>query len=254
MSRLLSAYRASHEQGFVPIFVNSGGDSKMLVEACVDAGAKGIEYTLRRPDADEMIPWIRENYPDLFLLAGSTIEDDDIVRHARKQHPHLLTLGELADMGVDGFVSAIGMSPETIKKYSPTHVVIPAAMTVSEALFMVKAGAHFIKVLGPDVSLVKMCRNAASFDYCPIFVTGGMTSERLSEAIDAGAVLIGSGFDLTLEGLSADAGLDQVTERVAMYMNAVKVVRAKKWPDLERAAGADVQTWLESLPHYHPFG
>ena len=253
MSRLFSAYRAFHEQGFVPIFVDDPFDSRGLVEASLAAGAKGIEYTLRRRDAHKMIPWIREHYPDLFLLVGSTIEDDDILLNARKRHPQLLTIAELNDMGVDGFVSMIGWSPETISKYSATRLIIPAAATVNEAFFQVKAGAHFVKLLGPDIDLVKKCRHDASFDYCPILVTGGMTPERLPDAIAAGAVIIGSGFDLILKGLPADVGVDQVTQRLVCYLDAVRHARAQKWPELERMTGTDGNTWLDCLPHYHPF-
>jgi len=56
MSRLFDAYRAFHEQGFIPIFTEDGFDSRMLIDACVAAGLKGIEYTLRKRDADTMIP------------------------------------------------------------------------------------------------------------------------------------------------------------------------------------------------------
>ena len=52
---LLDIYRAVHEQVFLPIFVQDHFDTKTLVEACVQAGCKCIEYTLRRADADEMI-------------------------------------------------------------------------------------------------------------------------------------------------------------------------------------------------------
>ena len=86
----------------MPIFVNNGFDSKMLVEAGIEAGCRAIEYTLRRGDAHRMIPWIRENYPDLYLLVGSTLEDARIVRKMREKHPQLLTVEELARYSVDG--------------------------------------------------------------------------------------------------------------------------------------------------------
>src|SRR5438046_1863577 len=47
-NRVFEAYRAFHDQVFMPIFVEDGYDSKLLIEACVAAGMKGIEYTLRR--------------------------------------------------------------------------------------------------------------------------------------------------------------------------------------------------------------
>ena len=41
MSRLFEAYRAIHEQAFMPIFTENGTDSRQLVEACVDEGISG---------------------------------------------------------------------------------------------------------------------------------------------------------------------------------------------------------------------
>ena len=65
MNRLIEIYRAMHRQAFMPIFCRDDFDSRAEVEACVAAGCTVIEYTLRRPDAREMIPWVRKNYPDL---------------------------------------------------------------------------------------------------------------------------------------------------------------------------------------------
>ncbi len=253
MSRLFDAYRAGHEQGFLPIFVQDDFDSKMLIEACVKAGCKCIEYTLRRPDAHKMIPWIRENYPDLYLLVGSTLDNENIVVKARKRHPQLLSLAELSAMGIDGFVSMIGWSLESIRKYSPRCVVAVSAMTVTEAFQQVGAGAHFIKVLGSDLNLVKRCRSDAAFGYCPILVTGGMTPHRIPEAIEAGAIIVASGFDLILKGQPSDISCTKAAELLSVYLNATRQAREKYWPEMTRAIGTDKQAWLDSLPHHHPF-
>lgn len=253
MSRLFDAYRAFHEQGFVPIFVDDEFDSKMLVEACVEAGMKGIEYTLRRRDAHEMIPWIRKNYPDLYLIVGSTLDDDNILAKMKCRHPQLRTLAEVAAMDVDGFVSMIGWHEESIRKYAPTHIVVPTAMTVNEAFFQVGAGAHMAKLAGSDLGFVKRCRGGAAFGYCPIIVTGGMTPERIPEAMDAGAVLVATGFDLTLKGEPKDVSKGKVVEVMRCYLDATREARAKSWPEMSAAIGGDRQEWLDSLPHYHPF-
>jgi len=253
MSRLLEAYRAVHEQGFLPIFVDDEYDSKMLVEACIAAGMKAIEYTLRRRDAHKMVPWIRENHPDLFLLVGSTLDDEKIVRKMKRRHPQLLTVAELDAMDVDGYISMLGWSPESIRKYSATRLIMPTAMTVNEALFQVAAGAHFAKLHGSDLGLVKRCRQSAAFDYCPILVTGGQTTEKIPETIDAGAILIATGFDLTIEGEPLDVAPEKVADAMKAHMDAVRVARARKWPELDAAIGGDPQTWLDALPHYHPF-
>jgi len=253
MSRLHDAYRAIHNQGFIPIFVDDEFDSRMLLDACLAAGMKAIEYTLRRRDAHQMIPWIRARYPDLYLLVGSTMDNDMIVAHCRRKFPQLLTIAELDAMDVDGYVSMIGWHEETIRKYAPRRIVMPTASTVNEAFFQVGAGAHFAKLFGGDLALVRRCRGDAAFGYCPIIVTGGMTTERIPEGIEAGAILIASGFDLTLRGEPKNISAKKVTEVMKRYMEVTQEARVRRWPQLAAAATAPWAQWLDALPHYHPF-
>lgn len=253
MSRLFDAYRAFHEQGFIPIFCKDEFDSKRQVEACVRAGFKGIEYTLRKEDAREMIPWVRKNYPDLYLIVGSVIDDDAIVRQMRDKHPQLMTLDEIAGLDVDGFVSMIGWTEASIRKFAPTHLIMPTAMTVREALLQTACGAHFQKLSGSNLGFVKRCRGQAAFDYCPILVTGGQTPDKMEETFAAGAVAVGTGFDLTLKGRPADIGVEEIESVMREYATAARAARKKAWPKLAKADGGPKDAWLASLPHYHPF-
>ncbi len=254
MSRLLDAYRALHEQAFIPIFVRDHiPDSKKLIEGCLEAGMRVIEYTQRRSDAPTMIPWIRKNYPDLYLLVGSTLDDDAIITKQRVKFPQLRTVGELEAMDVDGFVSMIGWSEESIKKYHSSRIVIPAVSTLREAFLNIAAGAHFVKVPGSNPDLIKSYRWEAAFDYCPLFATGGLTPDRIPIAVDAGAVITATGFDLTLKECSADVSVKEIAAIMKQYMETAQNAQHTKWPELAKAADADNQTWLNALPHYHPF-
>lgn len=253
MNKLFQVYRSVHEQTFIPIFIQDDFDSKKLVEACVEAGCTCIEYTLRRQDADTMIPWIREQYPQLHLLVGSTIDDEKIVKKMKVKHPQLLTVSELEDIGVDGFVSMIGWSFESIRKYSKSRIVIPTAMTVTESLQQVGAGAHFTKIMGPDLDFVRRCRAAAAFDYCPIMITGGMTIERIPEAVEAGGILIGSGFDLILKGMSHKLSCKEISLFLKKYIEASQKAKIMSHPELSETESMDAEQWLGALPHYHPF-
>lgn len=253
MSRLFEAYKAFHQQGFIPIFTGDGFDSKKLVEACVMAGFKCIEYTLRRDDADRMIPWIRKTYPELYLLVGSTVDDDRIIAKMKKRYPQLLTLAQIDAMDADGMVSMLGWSFESIRKYSQRRMVVPTAMTVTEALQQVSAGAQFIKLHGDNLGFVKKCREKATFDFCPILVTGGMTLERIPEAVAAGAMVAGAGFDLILKGRSAEVTAKEIADILKKFREVMYEARLKVWPDMMKAVGGDSAAWLDSLPHYHPF-
>lgn len=253
MADLFEVYRAFHEQAFVPIFCQDTFDSRRQVEACVAAGCRGIEYTLRKPDARDMIPWVRREYPDLFLIVGSTLDNDDLIKGMRRRHPQLMTLDELASIGVDGFVSQLRWSEENIRKYASTHLLIPNAATHNEAYEQICAGAHVAKINGPDLAPVKKARAVAAFDYCPILVTGGMDTERIPDAFDAGAVMVGSGFDLTLKGKPDDVSAEEIRKITEQYLRVSQLARTRAWPELAAADAGPREAWLAALPHWHPF-
>ena len=253
MTRKRETYRAMHRQAFLPIFCQDGFDSRAQVEACVAAGCACIEYTLRKDDAREMIPWIRRKYPDLHLLVGSTLDSEKIVRQMQRRHPQLMTIAELADLGVDGFVSMINWSAASLRTYADSHVICPTAMTVGEALSQVDCGASFIKLAGQDLPLVRRCRAPAAFDSMPILVTGGQTLEAIPAAFQAGVVLVGSGFDLTLKGHGPDVAMETICQVTERYLRAAQDARAAAWPALAAADDGPQDAWLDALPHWHPF-
>jgi 2-keto-3-deoxy-6-phosphogluconate aldolase len=253
MTRIVEAYRAIHQQSFIPIFTEDGYDPHLLLEACLLAGCKGIEYTLRRRDANRMIPWIREQYPDLYLLVGSTLDSDEVVQQARHRHPQLMTLTEMADMGVDGFVTMVGFHEETIRCFGSKHLIFSSVMTLPEAYRATVAGAHFCKMFGPGVELVKLCRSEGGFGFCPVMVTGGVTLDRVTPLISAGAAVLGSGFELILRDLPQPRTSKTIASLLQKYIETAHEAQRATWPSLEDNAVADMDTWLASLPHHHPF-
>ena len=147
----------------------------------------------------------------------------------------------------------IGWSLESIRKYSPKRLVIPTAMTITEAFQQTAAGAHFIKMVCSDLDQVRLFRSAPVFDFCPIFLTGGMTLARIPQGVEAGAVLVGAGFDLILKGRPGNVSRKTVTHALSQYIEAARAAREKAWPRLARAIGGKRELWLQALPHHHPF-
>jgi 2-keto-3-deoxy-6-phosphogluconate aldolase len=246
-------YKAVHKQGFIPIFVKDDRDTDTLVEACVKAKLKVVEYTLRREDANTAIPRIIKEHPELHMLAGSVLDAPDVIRGLRGRATQLLTIDELAEAGVDGFISMFEFTPETLARYTDTHFMAPCAQTPNEALRMTRLGAHLIKMTGPDLSLVKRTRQAPSHGFAPIFITGGMTVERIPEAVEAGGICFASGFDLILKNAPADIDSDGMAEEILKFVDAVDAARRRIHPEMMRETTSDDEAWLDSLPHYHPF-
>lgn len=253
MPELLKHYRRVHEQGFLPIIVEDGRDARIEVEACVAAGMKAVEFTLRHHDSRVLIPWIRRNYPDLTLLIGSNIPDDKILQNRRNYYPQLMTLEEVVDLDVHGLVSLLPWPTELIEKYSKTHLVFPCAATHTEAFMQIRAGAHMAKVIGPATDVIKKCHLGASFEYCPVFVTGGQTLEVIPQSIAAGAICVAAGFDDSIKHMGMDITVDAVASRMTEYLEKTHQARAEVYPEYTANISSEDKQWLKSLPHYHTF-
>ncbi len=249
-AKLLKNYRNIYEQAFMPIFVKDGFDTQTLIEGCKLAGVSAVEYTLRRPDAHTVLPTLKEKMQGVTVLVGSTIDCDKVVLQMKGKNPQLLTIDEVAPF-VDGLVSMLPYSDETIKKYKDSHILVPTAETSGEALRQMSAGATFIKVCGPDFSFSKSLHAAPTFNYCPTFITGGVTIERMVEAYEAGNVLTAAGFDLILKGEDAKTlTKERVCEKLLTFINAAKKARAEVYPQLKDVDKMTDDEFIASLPNY----
>ena len=133
-----------------------------------------------------------------------------------------MTVAELSPF-VDGFVSMLPFSDETLERYAATHLCIPNAQTGGEALRQVGKGAAFIKVLGPDFSFSKQLHATPTFGYCPTYITGGVSRDRMEEAFACGNVLCAAGFDVILRELDPkDATAENVAERIRSFVSTAK--------------------------------
>ena len=250
MSLLFKKFRKVVEQCFVPIFVRDSFDTETLLRGCELAGVDALEYTLRREDAHVVIPRLKKRFVDKVVFVGSTIDDEKIVSQMKRKFPQLLTLSQLAPH-VDGFVSMLPYSDETLIQYSHSHLLIPSAESSGDALRQMKNGATVIKVCGPELALVKKLHALPTFNYCPTFFTGGATLERMDEVFAAGNILVGSGFDLLLKGEDhTTLTAEHVADRIRMYINAAQTARAKVLPQLKDTADLSDESFIQILPNY----
>ena len=246
---LLKRFRRVCDQAFVPIFVHDAFSTETLLEGCRLAGVRAIEYTQRREDSNQVIPTLRKRFPETTVMVGSTIDCEAIVRQMRRHHPQLLTISELAPY-VDGFVSMLPYSDETLEAYRDTHLLIPTAETSGEALRQMRHGATVIKVCGPDFSLSKFLHAAPTFNYCPTFLTGGVTPERMPEAYACGNMLTAAGFDLILKGEDPAALTpEKVAERLNFFIETARTARAEAQPFWKTASALSDEDFVAAFPH-----
>ncbi len=251
-NQLFRAYRKLIEQAWIPIFVDDAFDTEILLEGCRLAGLDVIEYTLRRRDAKQIVPTLKSRLPDTVILMGSTVDSEEIVQERKRRFPQLMTLSELEPY-VDGFVSMLPYSDETLQKYRHTHLCIPTAETGGEALRQIKSGAAIIKVLGPDLSLSKRLHALPTFNYCPTYVTGGITTERMEDAFSAGNILCATGFDVLLKGIDPSALTPElVAERILSFVAAAIDARNRVCPSLKDTAHLSDEEFRAALPNYCP--
>lgn len=249
-SKLFSDYRKIYEQAFMPIFVKDSFDTDTLIEGCKLAGVGAVEYTLRREDANVVLPTLKQKMDGVTVLVGSTIDCDKVVEQIKQKNSQLLTIDEVAPY-VDGLVSMLPYSDKTIEKYKDSHIIIPTAETSGEALRQISAGATFIKVCGPDFSFSKSLHAAPTFNYCPTFITGGVTLERMREAYEMGNVLTAAGFDLILKGEDAKTlTKERVCERLLKFINTAKTARAEIYPQLKDIDKMTDSEFISALPNY----
>jgi len=252
-----SRYVIIHKQGWIPIFIEDGLDAVMLAEICVENGLKTIEITCRRSGVVKDIKAVKAAFPELIILAGSTVDSDSIVGFLRKQKPDMPTLEELADIGVDGFVGLLPFMRDTIEKYRKDLILIPGQETIMEAYRSIQYGAHFVKFCSVSPERIKLINGDATHKIFPLFATGGISHDRIADYLKAGAVSLGTGWDLILKGLDLkhepSSDRSSIAQRLRLYTDAAFAAQKSFIPDFVRKREMDDDGYINALTHYHPF-
>jgi len=254
-------YVAVHKQGWLPIFVDDGFDAVFLADVCVEGGCSVIETTCRRPNVLEEIKRIKQQHPSLKILVGSTVDSDRFVSFLNDKGKEFPSLDVLADIGVDGFVSLFPFLDQTLEKYRNTHFLMPGVETVGEAYKAVDKGAHFAKLFAAAIhggaDYVRHFCTAPTHKLLPLFVTGGVTTQRIPEYLTAGAVLLGGGWDLMLgdeyNGLRERNKRETLVNALKKFRDVFHDARRLLCPHFYEALDETDETYLAAIHHYHPF-
>ncbi len=258
MTQTVEHYLRVLWQGFVPIFVADAFDAVALAEASVAAGANVVEITCRRSDVRDDIRRVVRQFPDLTVLVGSVVDDGRLLTHLRLRRPDFPSLDELADLGVHGFVSALPLSERSIARLAGGHVMIPGVETAWEAVRVLEAGAHFAKlfyVAGTgEAGRIRILASAPFHGLLPLFVTGGVTLDKIEPYTLAGAAVLGSGWDVLMgsnyQAAQANPKLAELTQALSPFLTRSHDVRKQVGsPTLD----TDDRRLLDTLPFVHPF-
>lgn len=198
------------ESGVVAVIrAESKEQGRLIIEAVKKGGVKALEITMTVPGAVNIIDELTEAYKDEDVIIGAgTVLDPETARAC------ILA-------GAKYIVSPY--FDENTAKLCNRYAIpyMPGVMTPAEVVKALEYGVDILKVFpgnafGP--SIIKAFKGPMpQGNYMP---TGGVSLDNVHEWVEAGAVAVGTGSDLTKGAKTGDYQL--VTETAAAFVAAFK--------------------------------
>jgi len=195
------------------------GDSKEEALKIVDAVSKGgikiMELTMTVPNPIEVVKEVAEKYKGTNVIVGAgTVLDSETARAC------ILAGAQ--------FIVSPSLDEATLKlcnRYKVT--VMPGVMTVKDAITAFEYGVDVVKIFPANLygpSVIKSFKGPLpQGDFMP---TGGVTVANLHEWVEAGAVAVGTGGDLTKGAKTGDYELVEKTAKE--FVEAYRKAKEKK--------------------------
>jgi 2-dehydro-3-deoxyphosphogluconate aldolase/(4S)-4-hydroxy-2-oxoglutarate aldolase len=173
------------ETGIFPgIRVDSGDHALFCTQTLWGAGIPVAEITMTVPGGVDVIRTIAEGFPEMVVGAGTVLDAE--------------TAKRCLDAGAR-FITSTGMIPAVIEETLKANVVcIPGALTPTEVIACLQAGADFVKIfpvaaLGADLYVRSL---KLPLPQVRVIAAGGVTMKNAVEFIRAGASALGLGMEL----------------------------------------------------------
>jgi 2-dehydro-3-deoxyphosphogluconate aldolase/(4S)-4-hydroxy-2-oxoglutarate aldolase len=183
-----------------------------IADACALGGITALEVTFTVPGAAGVIEHLAKKCSKEILLGAGTVLDPETAR--------------IAILAGAQFVVSPALNPETARLCNRYQVpYMPGAATIGEVIAAMECGAVIVKVfpgeiLGP--AFVKAVKGP--LPQAQLMPTGGVSLENVAQWINAGAVAIGVGGNLTAGAKSGDFAS---TTRIArQFVEKIKEARA----------------------------
>lgn len=173
------------------------GDSKdqaiKIVDAAVKGGIKIMELTMTVPNPLEMIKEAVEKYKGTDVIIGAgTVLDTETARAC------ILAGAQ--------FIVSPSLDVDTLKICNKYKVLVtPGVMTVKDAITALEYGVDIIKIFPGNLygpSVIKSFKGP--LPQGAFMPTGGVSVENIHEWIEAGAVVVGTGSNLTKGAATGD--------------------------------------------------
>jgi 2-dehydro-3-deoxyphosphogluconate aldolase / (4S)-4-hydroxy-2-oxoglutarate aldolase len=204
------------EIGIIPaVRVFSPEDALFASEALLSGGIPVIEITMTVPRAAEVIAALRRSDSEMILGAG-TVLDLDTARRS-------LDAGAM-------FLTSTGLDLEVVEFANKEKIpIIPGALTPSEVMMAMKAGADFIKIYpcsamgGP--TYIRALKGP--FPKVRLIATGGVTQQTAMDFMRAGASAVGVGQDLLPRDAVRNRNMLWIHELARRFMATVQEGRPR---------------------------
>lgn len=204
------------ETGIVAVIrAENSQDAFKIVEAVKAGGIDAIEITMTVPGAVDVIKKLSANYSNNEILIGAgSVLDAETARTC------ILAGAE--------YIVGPALNIEMIKlcnRYK--KIVIPGAMSVTEVIKAMEAGADIVKIFpatlfGPKI--IKAIKGPVP--QAQLLPTGGVNLDNIADWIKAGSFAVGAGSALTNGAKTGD--YDLVTKVAKEFIERIKSYKFDK--------------------------
>jgi len=202
------------DDGLVAVIrAESREQAARIAEACAEGGVAALEITFTVPGAAGVIEHLAKEFSRKILLGAGTVLDPETARIAILAGAH--------------FIVSPALNLDTARLCNRYQVpYMPGAATIKEVIEGMECGSDIIKVfpgeiLGPGfIRAVK-----GPLPQAQLMPTGGVGVENAADWIDAGAVAIGAGGNLTAGAKTGDYA--SITRVARQLVEKIKEARAK---------------------------
>ncbi len=207
------------EIGIVPaIRVTSADDAFFVADTIIGGGIPILEVTMTVPGALDVVAGLRQRHPDAVVGSGTVLDS--------------ATARSCLDAGAM-FITSTGFDQEIVEAAHKGKIAaIPGALTPSEVMAALRAGADMIKIFpcaavggAPYIRALR-----APFPHVPFIASGGVHQQTAAHFIEAGAAALGIGEDLIPHEAVQSRRSDWIRELAHRFVGMVQRARSAKAP------------------------
>ncbi len=202
------------ELGVVPVVVlNDAKDAAPLAKALCEGGLPCAEVTFRTDAAEESIRIMAEEYPEMFIGAGTVLTTEQVNR---------------AVAAGAKFIVSPGFDPEVVDYCLEKGIaVFPGCITPSEVAQAVKRGLKIVKFFPAEqfggVATIKAL--AAPYTGVKFMPTGGVNAKNLESYLSCDKIVACGGSWMVKGDLVKAGEFDRIRELTAEAVALVEQIR-----------------------------